>query len=175
MANRRKMVIEGASMATTKLDSYNESEKEELDDLAAAISADSKQDKISGPCSHIVSVKYDSGAFREYNLNAEVEQLQIAYASTTHKAQGAEMPTAIIVVHHANKFMLSRENFYTAVTRAKERVIILYTQLGLRIALSKQKISGRNLADKTASYLKMMGGEEGVGFKTVTVRLSEDD
>lgn len=148
---------------------------DELSDLAEQINTGGKQDKISGPASHIVKIKFDNGAYREYSLNADVEQLQIAYASTTHKAQGAEMPTAIIVVHHANKFGLSRENLYTAVTRAKERVILLYTQHGLRIALAKQKVSGRNLAEKIRSYQQLMGGEDGLGFKHVNVKLTEAD
>jgi len=172
--NRRRMVLEmPAPAADFSLESADEAEG--IEELADAIGANAKDDKLSGPASHIVEVKYDSGAYRVYDLNAEIDQLQIAYASTVHKAQGAEMPTAIIVVHHASKFMLCRENFYTALTRAKERVIVLYTQLGLRIALSKQKISGRNRDEKILSYIKMMGGEDGTAFKQVVVRLTEND
>jgi hypothetical protein len=176
--NRRDMIINGGSAIPTQPAPgvfEPAAEDESLNDMAEAIGASQKADKISGPASHIVTVKFDNGAYRDYDLNAEIEQLRIAYASTTHKAQGAEMPTAIIVVHHASKFMLSRENLYTAVTRAKNRVIILYTQLGLRIALSKQKISGKTREDKIKSYQAMMGGEDGLGFKTVKVRLTEED
>lgn len=148
---------------------------EDLDDLAASINVNGKAEKISGPASHIVQIKFDNGAYREYALNADIEQLQIAYASTTHKAQGAEMPTAIIVLHHANKYHLSRENLYTAVTRAKERVILLWTQHGLRTALAKQKVSGRTLAEKIRSYQLLMGGEDGLGFKAINVKLTEAD
>jgi len=172
--NRRDMIINGTPKPAGPM--FDEaSEDDSLDSIADGLSANAAKDKISGPASHIVTVKFDNGAVRDYDLNAEIEQLQIAYASTTHKAQGAEMPTAIIVVHHANKFMLSRENLYTAVTRAKSRVVILYTQLGMRIALSKQKISGKDLATKIRSYQAMMGGEDGLGFKTVKVRLTEAD
>ncbi len=146
-----------------------------LSDAAAAKGATMTEEKLSGPASHIVTVRFDNGATREFSLNAEVEQLMLAYASTVHKTQGAEMPTAIIVVHDANKFHLNRESLYTAVTRAKERVIFLYTQYGFRYALSKQKVSGRDLGEKIANYLKLMGGEDGEGFKTVKVRLTEND
>lgn len=174
--NRQRMVLEMPSAPAQDF-SLEAADEESVEELAGAIEAGAKDDKISGPASHIVTVKFDSGATRDYDLNAEVDQLQIAYASTVHKAQGAEMPTAIIIVHHASKFMLCRENFYTAVTRAKERVIILHTQLGLRIALSKQKISGRTREEKIMSYQKMMGESVGGGiaFKQVVVRLTEDD
>lgn len=149
---------------------------QDFDHLIESIAShNGKEEKISGPASHVVCVQFDNGAYRELALNAEVEQLMIAYASTVHKAQGAEMPTAIIVIHHANKFHLNREGLYTAVTRAKERVIILYTQFGLRIALSKQRVSGRDLKEKIANYLTLMGGEDGNKFKTVKVRLTEND
>lgn len=174
MRNRRDMIINGTPAAAGPMFS-DAAGDESLDDMIEGLKVAQGKDKISGPASHIVVVKFDNGATREYDLNAEIEQLQIAYASTTHKAQGAEMPTAIIVVHHANKFMLSRENLYTAVTRAKSRVVILYTQLGMRIALSKQKISGRNLEMKIKAYQNLMGGEDGTGFKTVKVRLTEAD
>jgi ATP-dependent exoDNAse (exonuclease V) alpha subunit len=132
-----------------------------------------KEERQSGPSSHIVTVHFDNGGERVYRLNAEIEQLQIAYASTTHKAQGAEMPTAIIVVHHGQRRMLCRENLYTAVTRASQRVIILYTEFGMRIALTTQKINGKTLAEKIKQYQQMMGDEDGGGFRQVNVRLSQ--
>lgn len=136
-------------------------------------SEETKEERQSGPSSHIVTVHFDNGGERVYRLNAEIEQLQIAYASTTHKAQGAEMPTAIIVVHHGQRRMLCRENLYTAVTRASQRVIILYTEFGMRIALTTQKINGKTLAEKVKQYQQMMGDEMGGGFRQVNVRLSQ--
>lgn len=134
------------------------------------------EERQSGPSSHIVTVKFDNGATRMYNLNAEVEQLQIAYASTVHKAQGSEMPTAIVVVHHRTKRMLFRESLYTAVTRAKERVIFLYTDYGFRIALANQKISGATLPQKIEQYIRLMGESElAPGFKLVNVRLTAEE
>lgn len=136
------------------------------------------KERNGGPSSHVVTVRFDNGAVRSYSMNAQVEQLQIAYASTTHKAQGAEMPTAIIVVHHAHRSMLCRENLYTAVTRASRRVIILYSEFGLRIALGKQKITGKTIPEKLKAYERMLGegeGQSSLGFKLVNVRLTERD
>lgn len=173
----REIMVAQASMSRGAVIEEKVENLEHADEMMQdfEFTADAGTERVSGPASHIVCVKFDNGAYREYNLNAEIEQLQIAYASTVHKAQGAEMPTAIIVIHHANKFHLNREGLYTGVTRAKERVILLYTQFGLRLALSKQKVSGRNLKEKIANYLNLMGGEDGNKFKTVKVRLTEND
>src|SRR5690606_3058141 len=135
-----------------------------------------EEDRGGGPASHIVTVKFDNGATRRYTMNTQVAQLRIAYASTTHKAQGAEFPTAIIVVHHASKQMLSRENLYRAITRASKRVIIVYSEHGLRIAIANQKITGVTLNQKIKQYERMLGEGEGKsGFKLYNVRLGEGE
>jgi ATP-dependent exoDNAse (exonuclease V) alpha subunit len=129
-----------------------------------------EEERQSGPCSHIVTVTFDNGATRMYNLNAQVEQLMLAYASTVHKTQGAEMPTAIVVVHHLQRKMLSRESLYTAVTRARERLIILYTDFGLRLALANQEVRGNTLQEKVKRYIELSGDGE-ASFRTLNVRL----
>lgn len=142
-----------------------------IDFSAIAAQSSTPEERQSGPASHIVSIQFDNGAIRDYNLNADIEQLQIAYASTTHKAQGAEMPTVIIVVHHASRRMLCRENLYTAITRASQRVIILDTEFGMRIALTTQKIYGKTLAEKVKQYNRLMG-EGDPSSALMNVRLS---
>lgn len=146
----------------------------DVDFSAIAAASTTPEERQSGPASHVVSIDFDNGAHREYDLNSEIEQLQIAYASTTHKAQGAEMPTAIIVVHHASRRMLCRENLYTAVTRASQRVVILYTDFGMRIALTTQKIYGKTLQEKVRQYMRLMGDGDS-SMAVMRVRLSTDE
>ncbi len=114
---------------------------------------EAKTDKQS---SHIVTVDFSNGATRSYKSAAEVNGIQLAYAMTVHKAQGSQADTVIVIVHQACKGMLSREWFYTAVTRAKRRVIILYTEMGLNVAFSKQQIFGASLGEKVARYQAVM-------------------
>lgn len=111
-----------------------------------------KTERLLGPASHIIEVQYDSGAQRTYSMASEVENVALAYASTTHKAQGSECPTAIIIVHHLHGRMLTRENLYTAVTRASKRVVLLYTDQGLRLALGRQEIHGNTLDAKLKHF-----------------------
>lgn len=61
---------------------------------------------------------YSADEFREMNVS-------LGYAITVHKAQGSEFKTTIMPVAAENKVMLRRNLFYTAVTRAKEKFILV--------------------------------------------------
>jgi exodeoxyribonuclease V alpha subunit len=67
-----------------------------------------------------------------------LRDIQLAYALTTHRAQGSEFPCAIVIMHKSTWFMNRREAFYTAVTRAKQCVIIIGDRWGIRTAAAKQ-------------------------------------
>ena len=51
--------------------------------------------------------------------------LELAYALTVHKSQGSEFGTVILVLPNPCR-LLSRELFYTALTRQKDRIVILH-------------------------------------------------
>lgn len=51
--------------------------------------------------------------------------LDLAYASTVHKAQGEEYETVIIILTTEHKALLQRSVLYTAVSRSRRRVIML--------------------------------------------------
>jgi hypothetical protein len=51
--------------------------------------------------------------------------LELAYALTVHKAQGSEFGTVILVLSEPCG-LLSREMLYTAITRQKKKLVILY-------------------------------------------------
>lgn len=106
--------------------------------------------------SHVVTVKFKNGAERVYRSSSEVSGIQLAYAMTVHKAQGSQADTVVIVVHQAVKAQLSREWLYTGITRAKRRVIILYTSMGLATAVNRQQIFGKDLKEKVDRYRMTM-------------------
>lgn len=60
--------------------------------------------------------------------------LELAYALTVHKAQGSEFGTVILVLPNPCR-LLSREMLYTALTRQKNRVVIVHQ--GARTDLRK--------------------------------------
>ncbi|WP_198427399.1 C-terminal helicase domain-containing protein [Streptomyces buecherae] len=47
---------------------------------------------------------------------------QIAYAVSIHKAQGVEYKSVKVVITDANEESISHSIFYTAITRARERL-----------------------------------------------------
>lgn len=54
-----------------------------------------------------------------------LEDMVLAYAITIHKSQGNEFDTAIIVLPQNPEILLNKHLIYTAITRAKSKVIIL--------------------------------------------------
>ena len=59
------------------------------------------------------------------NVNEDQPSVELAYALTVHKAQGSEFGKVILVIPR-NSFNLSRELIYTALTRQKIGIVILY-------------------------------------------------
>lgn len=55
------------------------------------------------------------------------EPLELAYALTVHKSQGSQFATVILVMSD-KCFLMSRELLYTALTRQKDKLIILYDE-----------------------------------------------
>lgn len=53
-----------------------------------------------------------------------MQDISTAFALTIHKSQGSEFETVAVVLDAAAKELLSRELLYTAVTRAKQRVLL---------------------------------------------------
>ncbi len=62
-------------------------------------------------------------------------KLQLAYALSVHKYQGSEIPWAVVFVHSTHTQMLTRQLFYTAITRAKEGVVIVGDRAGVERAV----------------------------------------
>ncbi|MCI1822191.1 MAG: ATP-dependent RecD-like DNA helicase [Megasphaera sp.] len=73
----------------------------------------------------------------------EVEEITLAYAVTVHKSQGSEYHTVIMALVNSHAIMLQRNLFYTAVTRAKRKVILVGTKKALRLAVENVRTSRR--------------------------------
>ena len=54
-----------------------------------------------------------------------LDDLELAYAITVHKSQGSEYPVVIIPMYQCPPMLMTRNLFYTAVTRAKRMVILV--------------------------------------------------
>ena len=70
--------------------------------------------------------------------------VQLAYATSIHKVQGSEFPCAVVVAHKSHSFMHHRNLLYTAVTRAKDSVILLGDRWGIENCAEKRQVDRRN-------------------------------
>ncbi len=135
----------------------------ELEALDAEIEAIGKDDPDADEkererqASHIMKVKFQNVDDEvEFSAAGSFNKLAHAYAFTCHKSQGGEYPTVVILLHSANLRMLTREWLYTAMTRAKQKVILLCNRRGLVHAIGTQRIKGNTFEEKAQSFIKLM-------------------
>ncbi len=69
-------------------------------------------------------VVFDDGKVVDYDFS-QLEELELAYAITIHKSQGSEYPVVILPVHSGPPMLMTRNLLYTAITRAKELVVLV--------------------------------------------------
>jgi exodeoxyribonuclease V alpha subunit len=75
------------------------------------------------PQAETVTVVYDDKE-ADYDFSM-LSELEPAYAMTVHKSQGSEYRAVILVAWNGSPYLLSRSVLYTAVTRARELLIIV--------------------------------------------------
>ena len=73
--------------------------------------------------SNTVKVNFD-GRFSFYTFD-QVNELELAYAITAHKSQGNEFDTVVILLIGRHRKLHYRNLLYTAVTRARRRLVIV--------------------------------------------------
>ena len=66
-------------------------------------------------------------------------QIDLAYAMTTHKAQGSEFDEVIYFMTRSQAYLLNRNNFYTGVTRAKRKVTVICDRFALSYSMRKPR------------------------------------
>ena len=71
-----------------------------------------------------IKIQFDDEKIAWYQFN-ELEQIDLAYAITVHKAQGSEFDVVIMVVGQSAPMLLTRNLLYTGMTRAKKMLIII--------------------------------------------------
>ncbi len=71
----------------------------------------------------VVYVSYDDRIAKcDFSL---LDELEHAYAITVHKSQGSEYPVVIIPLYSCSPLLMTRNLIYTAVTRAKQMVVLV--------------------------------------------------
>ena len=81
------------------------------------VSAVDNQDRI-------VTVRFDDERTVEYDYQ-QLEELELAYCLSVHKSQGSEFPCVVMPVLGGPPRLLTRNLFYTALTRARKLVVLV--------------------------------------------------
>jgi exodeoxyribonuclease V alpha subunit len=92
--------------------------------------------KIHGPSPYRIST----------DIKTAARLLRLAYAQTVHKSQGQEYDVIVLPILDSHGVQLQRNLFYTAVTRAKKKVILVGQESALRRAIANDKQAGRYTA-----------------------------
>ena len=86
-----------------------------ITDLLPEKYADSKQDELT--------INFDGNEI--VYQRSEWYKIRLAYAMSIHKSQGSEFPVVILPITSSSHRMLQRNLIYTAITRAKSKLILL--------------------------------------------------
>jgi exodeoxyribonuclease V alpha subunit len=68
---------------------------------------------------------------------ARLNAVETVYAMTVHKSQGSQFATAAVVLPDATSQLLTRELFYTAITRARGHLVLAGTEEAIRAAVDR--------------------------------------
>ena len=103
-----------------------------------------------------VTIAFSDSRIVEYEME-DMTHIELAYATTIHKAMGSEYDYVVMPLIRSHARMLSRNIFYTAVTRAKKQVYLVGQKPALMVAIHKKVDGKRNtlLGERTAKYLKV--------------------
>ena len=89
----------------------------------------------------IISVKFDD---KEAMYSREnIREIELAYAMTVHKSQGSEFPAVIMPVLATPDKLAYRNLFYTALTRAKELLVLVGNEASIKKMVDNNKKSKR--------------------------------
>lgn len=151
--------------------------KVRLGDRVMVIKNDYDLNVYNGDMGKVVAVSSDALTIRVHgagdgglDVNVDIprrdaaQKLRLAYAITVHKSQGSEFSTVILPIIRAQGRMLQRNLFYTAVTRAKERVWLIGEASAVSKAIANDKVVHRNTgferAISRALTVKLAGVEQ---------------
>ena len=90
-------------------------------------------------------VQMDFGGDRKLTYTPEqLAHVDLAYATTIHKAQGSEYPVVVIPVMMNHFVMLQRNLIYTGITRAKRICVLIGQVKALSYAIRNLTVQKRN-------------------------------
>jgi exodeoxyribonuclease V alpha subunit len=89
-----------------------------------------------------ITVVYEDVKFVKYEFS-QLDELELAYAVTVHKSQGSEFPVIVMPLFWFPPMLATRNLLYTAVTRAKNGVVLVGSERVMEAMVDNNKIVER--------------------------------
>ena len=94
------------------------------------------------PEEHCLTVRFDEDKEAVY-ASAQFENLDLAYCLSVHKSQGSEFPVVVMPVAGGPQMLLTRNLFYTALTRARALVVLVGREEVVRLMVENDHVLKR--------------------------------
>lgn len=107
-----------------------------------------------------VSVLFDEDKIVEFE-SQDLDELELAYAVTIHKSQGSEFKVVLVPLFMGPPLLMSRNLIYTAVTRARELIVLVGSQKALSYMIKNTKTYDRH----TSLKYRIMSVMDNVGVE----------
>ncbi len=91
---------------------------------------------------HALTVRFDEEREAVYT-SQQLENLDLAYCLSVHKSQGSEFPVVVMPVVGGPPMLLTRNLFYTALTRARALVVLVGREEVVRLMVENDHILKR--------------------------------
>lgn len=103
-----------------------------------------------------LKIVYDDEREVEYDFK-QLDEIKLSYATTVHKAQGSEFPVIIMPIYSGPPMLLTRNLFYTAITRARALVVLVGNERYMKMMIDNNIIANRysSLDIKVREYLSL--------------------
>ena len=109
-----------------------------------------EKDVFNGDIGRIHAIDENDGVFEvvlddrfHFYEWIEAEDLMHAYCISTHRSQGSEYPVVVMPLMTQHYMMLQRNLLYTAITRAKQMVVLVGTRRAIGMAVNNNKVAER--------------------------------
>jgi len=89
------------------------------------------------PVEQKMIINYD-GRSVSYDY-ADLNEVGLAWAISIHKSQGSEYPVVILPLYMQHFLLLSRNLFYTGLTRAKKLALVIGSEKAIGFTVKQQK------------------------------------
>lgn len=108
----------------------------------------------------LVKVLFDDEKIVEYDFSI-LDEIEPAFAMTIHKSQGSEFPVVILPLFPGPQILMTRNLLYTAVTRAKNLVVLvgLENTLAEMVNNEKEALRHSGLAERLKKHFTGDSGD----------------